>query len=524
MVTVIHDPLGSSDLILRIQIQSLTEIGPDSTFVTGGTQVMGAKSITQECVCEISKWEISAGVLTEFYQKPCLQSGGRSICWRRLSAALQVAHPQRISVMSDTMSDESSTTLILPKMEVNQAADQSGRFWGRYDKRMWLGSLFMGSMMLYASRTAMPLCTMAISSELGWDKTDTGSVLSAFFWGYTMTQILGGYLSDRIGGDKLLMSGAMGWTILTFWTPQIIRWSSTKSTALALIVISRVLVGCFQGLLGMTWLLYLRYYMVAKDRKRALVLSMKDNVTSQLPRDQIKVPWGILFTKPAFWAVVIGHFCNNNAYFILLSWLPTYFEENFPDEKGWVFNVVPWLVAIPMQWFAGWAADHLLSKGLSTTFVRKLMQSISFGGVSFFLFMISYTSSYGGALFCMASALACGSFHSAGILVNPQDIAPKYAGSVFGLMNTAGAIPGFIGVYVAGYILQSTQSWAAVFNQTALVCLVGCRLKIGTLSACLMLIGKELNMVGPATLKAEFLIKDERVNGTVKKFWLLERR
>jgi ACS family sodium-dependent inorganic phosphate cotransporter-like MFS transporter 9 len=101
----------------------------------------------------------------------------------------------------------------------------------------------------------------------------------------------------------------------------------------------------------MAWLLYVRYYLVAKDRKRALILSMKDNVTSQLPRDQIKVPWGTLFIKPAFWfvfkqshfapssdallcrAVVVGHFCNNNAYFILLSWLPTYFQENFPGEK-----------------------------------------------------------------------------------------------------------------------------------------------------------------------------------------------
>lgn len=89
-------------------------------------------------------------------------------------------------------------------------------------------------------------------------------------------------------------------------------------------------------------------------------------------------------------AVVVGHFCNNNAYFILLSWLPTYFQENFPGAKvlnplssnlsvsavqmqpfkshnllhqGWVFNVVPWCVAIPTQWFAGWFADHLMTKG-----------------------------------------------------------------------------------------------------------------------------------------------------------------
>ena len=32
---------------------------------------------------------------------------------------------------------------------------------------------------------------------------------------------------------------------------------------------------------------------------------------------------------------------------------------------------------------------------------------------------------------------------------------------------------GFIGVYLAGYILEVTQSWAQVFNVTALINLVG---------------------------------------------------
>ena len=63
-------------------------------------------------------------------------------------------------------------------------------------------------------------------------------------------------------------------------------------------------------------------------------------------------------------------------------------------------------------------------------------------GTAFFLVVISYTNSYEGALFCMASAVACCGFHNSGILVNPQDIAPKHAGSVFGIMNMAGAIPG----------------------------------------------------------------------------------
>lgn len=63
-------------------------------------------------------------------------------------------------------------------------------------------------------------------------------------------------------------------------------------------------------------------------------------------------------------------------------------------------------------------------------------------GTAFFLVIISYTNTYGGALTCMAAAVACCGFHNSGILVNPQDIAPKHAGSVFGIMNMAGAIPG----------------------------------------------------------------------------------
>lgn len=42
-----------------------------------------------------------------------------------------------------------------------------------------------------------------------------------------------------------------------------------------------------------------------------------------------------------------------------------------------------------------------------------------------------------------------------------------------GIMNMAGAIPGFIGVYMAGHILEVTKSWGAVFNQTAAVAVVG---------------------------------------------------
>ena len=62
-----------------------------------------------------------------------------------------------------------------------------------------------------------------------------------------MTQVLGGYLGDKIGGDTVIMSAAVGWSVLTFWTPKIVYIFSDKVTALHFIVFSRVLVGAFQG-------------------------------------------------------------------------------------------------------------------------------------------------------------------------------------------------------------------------------------------------------------------------------------
>ena len=60
-------------------------------------------------------------------------------------------------------------------------------------------------------------------------------------------------------------------------------------------------------------------------------------------------------------------------------------------------------------------------------------QTISLFGTGIALLCLCTTSHYGAGLFCMAVAVACCGIHNSGILINPQDIAPKYAGSVFGM-------------------------------------------------------------------------------------------
>ena len=72
-------------------------------------------------------------------------------------------------------------------------------------------------------------------------------MLSAFYWGYAMTQVAGGYLSDRIGGDRVMMVSVVAWSLLTFWTPFLIYLYPDKATLLGFVVCTRVIMGCLQG-------------------------------------------------------------------------------------------------------------------------------------------------------------------------------------------------------------------------------------------------------------------------------------
>lgn len=64
--------------------------------------------------------------------------------------------------------------------------------------------LLLGTCLLYCARVTVPICAVALSTHFDWDKKQSGIVLSSFFWGYCLTQIIGGHISDQYW--KLLSS------------------------------------------------------------------------------------------------------------------------------------------------------------------------------------------------------------------------------------------------------------------------------------------------------------------------------
>ncbi|XP_036862362.2 voltage-gated purine nucleotide uniporter SLC17A9 isoform X8 [Manis javanica] len=148
----------------------------------------------------------------------------------------------------------------------------------------------------------------------------------------------------------------------------------------------------------------------------------------------------ILSPATAHRAAIASQLSSACSFFILLSWLPTFFKETFPSSKGWVFNVVPWLVAIPASMFSGFLSDWLINQGYRTITVRKFMQVMGLGLSSIFALCLGHTSSFCKSVVFASASIGLQTFNHSGISVNIQDLAPSCAGFLFGVANTAGAL------------------------------------------------------------------------------------
>ncbi|KAJ0064871.1 hypothetical protein NL108_017012, partial [Boleophthalmus pectinirostris] len=147
---------------------------------------------------------------------------------------------------------------------------------------------------------------------------------------------------------------------------------------------------------------------------------------------QSKTRWLSFIKKSSVWSMMIAHTCAASTFYTLLSWLPTYFEESFPNAKGGVYNTVPWIAAIPASLFGGYASDFLITKGYPVVYVRKFMQAIAMGIPVLFILPMSNTITLSTAVTLTTVAIAATTFTSGGVAVNVQDLTPSCAGALYG--------------------------------------------------------------------------------------------
>ncbi|PON42242.1 Major facilitator [Parasponia andersonii] len=198
-----------------------------------------------------------------------------------------------------------------------------------------------------------------------------------------------------------------------------------------------------------------------------------------------KIPWKRIFFSLPVWAIVVNNFTFHYALYVLMNWLPTYFELGLQlslQEMG-SSKMVPYLNMFIFSNIGGMLADHFVTKRIfSVTNTRKFLNTIGFLVASLALIAIPVFRTSDGAVLCSSVALGFLALGRAGFAVNHMDIAPRYAGIVMGVSNTAGTLAGIIGVDLSGKLLEaaksidsdlsSPESWRMVFFIPGLLCIL----------------------------------------------------
>ena len=82
-----------------------------------------------------------------------------------------------------------------------------------------LGLLFLISVVTFLDRINIAVAGKQMSESLGLSDLEFGAIFSAFVVGYALFQVPGGWLGDRLGHKKVLVTALLLWSIFTALTP-----------------------------------------------------------------------------------------------------------------------------------------------------------------------------------------------------------------------------------------------------------------------------------------------------------------
>ena len=423
------------------------------------------------------------------------------------------------------------------------------------------GCLFLATLTAYVERTGFSIAyTLMASEAAGVSESTKGAVMSAFYWGYGLSQVPGGIAAQRYGGDTVLTFCFMSWSLASLMTPGdarrtflLIFWRfvvgvsqgflipavhtvvsvwmrrEERAKAVSLITsgmylgsasamwllpsVSRLFGGRailrLVGVMGLCWVglfravkrLFSTEISGAADRgtdrgtdrggegggggdlHRAVSSADGDSlplVSSGASASRKRTP--VEFLKhPSVQAIVVNNFTFHYAFYIVMNWLPTYFDSvlHAPLQSVGVAKTLPYLTMFFTSNAGAWLGDYVIKeRGASVAAGRKLVNSCGFLAAAFMLCLMPAASDVTFGLLVTTLALGAAGFARGGFSVNHMDIAPGHAGVIMGISNTAGTIAGVIGVAVTGNILSSwgpdsKGGWYVSFMLAAALCVVG---------------------------------------------------
>lgn len=361
--------------------------------------------------------------------------------------------------------------------------------------------LYIGFCISYIDRSAIGLALPAVSKDFNLAPTEMGVVISAFFIGYSIMQIPGGWLSDHFGSKTVILVALTLWSIFTFTTghastlagllflrfifglcegpyagscyraiaeyfPRELRpafstgilSSNYIGSALAPVVIVPLILwfgwrGMFQ-ILGIVGLVYVFFYAL-------FVKQTKPQEESKEDKSKKNKYFLHLLKFSLIWKLILCAFCISCINKGLDAWMPTYLiaERGINLKAVGYLTPIPFIASFRSTAVCGWVMNKYFDKK------ENWMIVICAAMTAIFLYFM-----YNAETIMWVVIFQCGVyFFKACILGTAVAIVLKIvtgsiAGSASTLINMGGQVAGFISPIIMGYLVYAFNgSFNAVF-------------------------------------------------------------
>ncbi|XP_078491668.1 sialin-like [Ciona intestinalis] len=361
-----------------------------------------------------------------------------------------------------------------------------------------------------------------------WSSDQEGLFLGSYFYGYICTNILGGWLGNKFGfpvvfglpifisallsiatpiaaytsftlviACRVLMGLVQGVAVSSYqccwssWAPPFER-SILNSIALSGIPFGLGFVYPFAGYISETlgWeaVFYILggvtigwsvvWIIIISDSPRTnrcitaeevvyIEKSIGFTVEDMQSQD---VPWGAIMKSRSVRALFVAHFCDNWTGYTCNAIMPTFMSKifNFNVFQSGAVMTAPYIAQVGVSILAGYITDAARKrKWISTSVARKVNTIIALSFLNIFMIIGSYFATDSTTVVgLLIVGVTLRAFTYPGHLSNFVDIAPMYAGVIFGISNTIASIPGFLGPLTAGLVITdktSISQWQTMF-------------------------------------------------------------
>lgn len=364
----------------------------------------------------------------------------------------------------------------------------------------------------YIDRGALSVAAPLMQGELGLTATGYGFVVSAFFWTYVPSQILAGWLADRVSVHRLMAAGVAIWGLATVLTgfvgglfslvllrllmglgegtafpcaskliarvPEANR--GTANVALSSGLSMGPLIGTLVGGALLAAFGWREMFIVFGVATLAWLIpwafmAAKIGPAPAKGAPSVAVPYAELLRSPRLWVMCVLHFAATYPFYFVLAWMPLYLVKVRGYDIGQMalLTALLFLVQAASGAVMAVACDRLIVRGAAASVVRRRLLFACLGLAALGIALIPLTHGLGtliGAL--VITAIGFGPVTVVLFTAGQTLAGPGSAGRWVGIQSSVGNLAGIIGPVITGMIVD-VAGYEPAFVLAAIVPLVG---------------------------------------------------